>query len=156
VQGAGTFNTAIELEQGVALTLGSAQLGTDVQEVVLNGGNNTVNFSGATGSSYLYGAAGNDTLLGGTGNDYLWGGAGSNTFVFQPGWGKDTIMDWTAGTNNMIDLTGLAGAGVHGMADITQSIVNGSDVIGSSHTGTNSITLYGLGNTLTGSSFKFA
>ncbi len=156
VQGAGTFNTAIELEQGVALTLGSAQLGTDVQEVVLNGGNNTVNFSGATGSSYLYGAAGNDTLLGGTGNDYLWGGAGSNTFVFQPGWGKDTIMDWTAGTNNMIDLTGLAGAGVHGMADIAQSIVNGSDVIGSSHTGTNSITLYGLGNTLTGSSFKFA
>jgi hypothetical protein len=43
VRGAGTFNTVIELQQNVTLTLGSAQLGTDVQQVILNGGTNTVN-----------------------------------------------------------------------------------------------------------------
>jgi hypothetical protein len=67
VQGAGTFNTVIELQQNVSLTLGSAQLGTDVKEVVLNGGTNTVDFHTATSSVYLYGGAGNDTLFGGTG-----------------------------------------------------------------------------------------
>ena len=42
VHGAGTFNTVIELQQNVSLALGSAQLGSDMQEVVLNGGTNTV------------------------------------------------------------------------------------------------------------------
>ncbi|PWT85096.1 MAG: hypothetical protein C5B56_14550 [Proteobacteria bacterium] len=156
VHGAGTFNTIIELQQNVSLTLGSSQIGSDVQEVVLNGGNNTVNFSAASSSSYLYGAAGNDTFIGGSGNDYLYGGAGNNTFAFQPLWGQDTIMDWTSGTNNVIDLTGLSGAGIHGIGDLTQAVINGSDVITSVHTGTNSITLYGFGTALGASSFHFA
>ncbi|PWT84366.1 MAG: hypothetical protein C5B56_15750 [Proteobacteria bacterium] len=156
VHGAGTFNTVVELQQNVSLALNSAQLGSDVQEVVLSGGTNTADFSSATSSVYLYGTAGNDTLLGGSGNDYLFGGAGSNTFQFQQGWGYDTIMDWTSGTNDIIDLGALSGLGVHALSDIRQAIVNGSDVITSSHTGSNSITLNGFNSTLIATSFKFA
>ena len=156
VHGAGTFNTVIELQQNATLTLGSAQLGTDVQQVILNGGTNTVDFRTATSTEYLYGGAGNDTLFGGTGNDFLYGGAGTNTFGFQTGWGQDTIEDWTAGTNDQIDLTALAGLGVHAITDLTQSITAGNDVITSSHTGTNSITLMGVGTALSASSFHFA
>ena len=56
----------------------------------------------------------------------------------------------------IIDLTGLAGLGVHAITDLTQTITGGNDVITSSHTGTNSITLLGVGSALTASSFHFA
>jgi autotransporter passenger strand-loop-strand repeat protein len=156
VNGAGTFNNVIELQQNATLTLGSAQLGTDVQQVILNGGTNTADFHTATSTVYLYGGAGNDTLFGGSGNDFLYGGAGTNTFEFATGWGHDTIMDWTTGTSNQIDLTALSGLGVHAITDLTQTITAGNDVITSSHTGTNSITLMGVGSALTASSFHFA
>jgi Ca2+-binding RTX toxin-like protein len=156
VHGAGTFNTVVELQQGVSLTLGSAQLGTDVQEVVLNGGTNTADFHTAAGAVFLYGSSGNDTLFGGTGNDFLYGAAGTNTFEFGTGWGKDTIMDWTTGSGDQIDLTALSGSGVHAVTDLTQTITGGNDVITSSHTGTNSITLMGVGSTLSAGSFHFA
>ena len=156
VHGAGTFNNVIELQQSAALTLGSAQLGTDVQQVILNGGTNTADFHAATSSVFLYGGAGDDTLFGGTGNDFLYGGTGTNTFEFATGWGHDTIEDWTAGTNDQIDLTALATQGVHAIADLTQTITAGHDVITSSHTGSNSITLLGVGSALTASSFHFA
>ena len=55
----------------------------------------------------------------------------------------------------MIDLTALAGSGVHAITDLTQTIIGGNDVITSSHTGTNSITLLGVGSALTASSFHF-
>ena len=100
VHGAGTFNNVIELQQNASLTLGSAQLGTDVQQVIFNGGTNSADFHTATSSVFLYGGAGNDTLFGGAGNDFLYGGLGTNTFKFAAGWGKDTIEDWTAGTNS--------------------------------------------------------
>jgi Ca2+-binding RTX toxin-like protein len=156
VHGAGTFNTVIELQQNASLTLGSAQLGTNIQQVVLNGGTNSADFHTATSSVFLYGGANNDTLFGGVGNDFLYGGLGTNTFKFATGWGQDTIEDWTAGTNSQIDLTALAGLGVHATTDLTQTIVGGNDVITSSHTGTNSITLLGVGAALTTSSFHFA
>jgi Ca2+-binding RTX toxin-like protein len=156
VHGGGTFNTVVELQQGVSLALGSAQLGNDIQEVVLDGGNNSADFHTATSAVFLYGSSGNDTLFGGTGNDFLYGGAGTNTFTFGTGWGKDTIMDWTTGTNDQIDLTALSGSGVHAVTDLTQTITGGNDVITSSHTGTNSITLMGVGNALTAGSFHFA
>ncbi len=156
VHGAGTFNTVIELQQSATLTLGSAQLGSDIQEVVLNGGANTADFHTATSAVFLYAGPGTNTLTGGTGNDFLYGSSGTTTFAFKQGWGKNTIMSWAAGTNNQIDLTALASLGVHAIGDLTQTIVNGSDVITSSHTGTNSITLNGIGSTLSASSFKFA
>src|SRR6202035_5133133 len=110
----------------------------------------------ATSAVFLYGAAGNDTLFGGTGNDFLYGGTGTNTFTFGASWGHDTIMDWATGTNDQIDLTALAAQGVHAITDLTQTLTGGNDVITSSHTGTNSITLMGVGSALTAGSFHFA
>jgi hypothetical protein len=65
-------------------------------------------------------------------------------------------MDWAAGSNDNISLTALAAQGVHAVTDLTQTITSGNDVITSSHTGTNSITLMGVGAALTASSFHFA
>ena len=154
VHGAGTFNTVEELQQNASLTLGSASL-TGVQEVVFNGGTNLADFHTATSQVFLYGGSGNDTLFGGIGNDFLYGGLGTNTFTFATNWGKDTIEDWTAGTNDLIDLSGLSSLGVHAITDLTQTISGGKDVITSSHTGTNSITLMGVGTALVASSFHF-
>ena len=35
------------------------------------------------------------------GNDTLTGAGGNDTFVFQPGFGNDTITDFTAGPNSV-------------------------------------------------------
>ncbi len=45
----------------------------------------------------ILGLGGNDSLTGAHGNDYLLGGAGVDTFVFQTGFGIDTLADFTAG-----------------------------------------------------------
>jgi hypothetical protein len=45
---------------------------------------------------------------------------------------------------------------VHAITDLTQTITAGNEVITSGHTGSNSITLLGVGATLTASSFHFA
>jgi hypothetical protein len=50
----------------------------------------------------------------------------------------------------------LGGLGVHAVTDLTQTITNGNDIITSSHTGTNSITLLGVGSALAAASFHFA
>jgi len=56
----------------------------------------------------MYGFGGNDTLTGGSAADYLsggdgddtlTGGAGADTFAFAPGFGHDTITDFTPGTD---------------------------------------------------------
>jgi Ca2+-binding RTX toxin-like protein len=86
--------------------------------VAVHGGTDMVDFHTATSSVYLYG---------GTGNDFLYGGTGTNTFEFATG------------------CTALSGSGVHAITDPTQTITNGNDVITSSHTGANSITLLGAG-----------
>jgi serralysin len=47
-------------------------------------------------------AAGNDldnVITGNSGNNKLTGGGGNDTFVFAPGFGKDTITDFVAGPN---------------------------------------------------------
>lgn len=51
----------------------------------------------------LTGGAGNDVLDGNGGNDTLVGGAGNDDFVFRKGYGKDTILDFTDGFDQ-IDL----------------------------------------------------
>jgi hypothetical protein len=57
----------------------------------------------------LNGGAGNDTLDAGKGNDILIGGLGNDTFVFETGYGKEAISDFSASgaTQDIIDLRGL-------------------------------------------------
>ena len=65
------------------------------------GGND--NLSGNSGNDSLYGGVGNDTLNGndgddvldgGEGDDWLYGGNGNDTYIFEKGYGNDTIEDW--------------------------------------------------------------
>jgi serralysin len=56
---------------------------------------------GNTGSNVLNGGGGNDTLAGGAGNDTLTGGSGNDTFVFGPGFGKDKVTDFAAGSDKL-------------------------------------------------------
>jgi len=49
--------------------------------------------SGGEGNDSLAGGAGDDTLEGGPGDDALDGGLGSNTYVFAPGFGFDTLTE---------------------------------------------------------------
>ncbi|NSY46597.1 hypothetical protein [Agrobacterium tumefaciens] len=52
---------------------------------------------GGAGNDFLSGQDGNDVLNGSDGNDVLNGGAGSDTFIFNLGFGHDTIQDFTKG-----------------------------------------------------------
>ncbi|CAH0445934.1 hypothetical protein LMG10661_02077 [Ralstonia syzygii subsp. syzygii] len=54
--------------------------------------------NGLDGNDTLRGYGGNDTLEGGSGNDYLVGHEGSDTYVFNAGWGQDTINNYDTST----------------------------------------------------------
>lgn len=71
---------------------------------VLYGGVGNDTLSGGAGRDMLFGGAGNDRLSGGTGrdilnggkgNDLLTGGGGADVFVFDRGFGRDRITDFT-------------------------------------------------------------
>lgn len=55
---------------------------------------------GGDGDDRITGKAGDDILDGGKGNDYLSGGAGNDTYIFNKGYGVDTISD-REGTNTI-------------------------------------------------------
>jgi Ca2+-binding RTX toxin-like protein len=60
----------------------------------------------------IVGNNGNNGIAGGAGNDTLTGGGGADTFMFaDSGAGNvDTILDYSAGRNDKIDLSGLLDA----------------------------------------------
>ncbi len=51
-------------------------------------------FNATSGSDTIIGSSAAETLNGGAGNDYLEGGAGSDTYIFNIGYGFDTIYDY--------------------------------------------------------------
>ena len=53
------------------------------------------------GDDRLIGGKGADRLDGGRGDDRLAGGAGADTFRFGPRHGRDTITDFTPGTDHL-------------------------------------------------------
>ncbi|MDO3529382.1 calcium-binding protein [Ralstonia pseudosolanacearum] len=90
---------------------------------------------GGSGNDTLYGGNGNDTLEGGAGNDYLNGNEGSDTYVFNSGWGQDTIgnYDTTTGRSDVIAFgDGIAANDViatRSGEDLILSLRNSSDKI---------------------------
>ena len=69
----------------------------DVNAYITNG-NDTINgtsgndyIDGLSGNDVIYGNDGDDTLVGNAGNDRLIGGNGNDTYIFNAGWGNDTI-----------------------------------------------------------------
>jgi Ca2+-binding RTX toxin-like protein len=85
-----TWNRAVLVERSTLATAGND---------IFYGDYNANTLSGQAGNDSLSGASGNDTLLGGTGNDTLTGGSNSDRFIFDVGFGFDTITDFKAGAN---------------------------------------------------------
>ncbi|MBK8816867.1 MAG: calcium-binding protein [Methylococcaceae bacterium] len=68
---------------------------------VFYGGNGNDTLLGGDGIDSLFGDAGDDSLAGGFGNDTLSGGAGSDTYLFDRGWGQDTVNNSDTGGNKI-------------------------------------------------------
>jgi serralysin len=109
----------------------------------LTGDGNANIVNGLAGNDVLTGNGGNDTLMGAAGNDTLYGNAGSDSFVFDAGFGRDTIADFTAtgASHDMINFstsmfTSYAAVRSH-MAQV------GPDVV-ITHDGSNAITRKGV------------
>ena len=82
---------------------GNDELDGDNGRDVLCGGDGNDEWRAATARTCSTAAEARDLIEGGAGNDQLAGGGGSDTFEFDPGDGRDTIVDWTIGTD-LIDL----------------------------------------------------
>jgi Ca2+-binding RTX toxin-like protein len=65
---------------------------------------------GGAGNDYIEGGTGNDTINPGTGNDTMRGDAGNDTYLFDRGFGQDTInnYDTTANRFDKIVFTDIA------------------------------------------------
>ncbi|MGA0571929.1 calcium-binding protein [Variovorax sp. VNK109] len=59
----------------------------------LTGGGKSDRLDGGVGNDSLLGGAGNDVLIGGGGNDVLDGGGNSDIYLFDEGFGQDTIRN---------------------------------------------------------------
>ena len=81
--------------------------GPDGGDDLLTGGTGDDRLFGGKGDDTLAGGSGKDQLAGGPGNDSLDGGEGDDTFVFAPGGGDDTLLDFGNG-DDRIDLTAFA------------------------------------------------
>jgi Ca2+-binding RTX toxin-like protein len=89
-------------------------------------GNDQMNhLQGNAGRNALRGEGGSDFLVGFAGDDKLFGGAGADTFNFQKGSGRDTVMDYEAGIDE-VQLGGLKGT-----KDFADMIANHADQKGS-------------------------
>lgn len=67
--------------------------------------------SGGAGDDYINGGAGNDYIDGGSGDDFMDGGAGDDVYFFQPGSGKDSILD-SEGKNAIMFGDGFTAEGI--------------------------------------------
>ena len=81
----------------------------------LYGGEGNDTLKGGPGADTLVAGSGDDMLFGGTGPDVLDGGIGFDTFIFAPGHGADTIIDFRNG-RDLIDVKAFDLAGFDDLA----------------------------------------
>lgn len=126
------------IESSVTLALGA-----NVENLVLTGsaaisgtGNELDNLViGNEAANVIRGGGGSDRLIGGAGNDTLSGDAGSDTYVFDRGWGRDTLsnFDSSAGKHDVIEFgAGIAASDIvvrRSGSDLLLSLKDSSDVI---------------------------
>jgi serralysin len=91
----GSGNDTLQGDDGSDALAGGA--GNDL----INGGSGRDTLLGDDGRDTLRGDGSQDVLNGGLGNDRLTGGNGADDFVFDPGFGQDTVTDFR---NNMDEL----------------------------------------------------
>jgi Ca2+-binding RTX toxin-like protein len=123
----------------VNLTTGKNQYGEASRDVLLNvenivgsiyndtitGDAGANRLTGGDGDDALNGMAGIDYLYGGNGNDRMTGGTEADVFVFNAGFGNDTITDFWAGAGRT-DRIWLQGADVANQASPTWSVADSS------------------------------
>ena len=122
-----------------AITLLNATKGTDKDDVLqdlewtgkkdvrLSAGAGNDTLIGGMGNDDLYGGAGNDTLIGGAGNDYLVGGDGSDTYVFNQGFGQDTVYDYGSGDKNVLQFNGINAADISAQKSGSDLLLTAAD-----------------------------
>ena len=133
----------VSLERGTAT---SADIGHDRLSSVENviGGSGVDHITGDHNQNRLDGGAGDDIIIGGLGDDLLIGGAGNDAFVFQPGFGSDTIIGFSAGPGTG-DVIQLLGSPVDTFAEVLAATTDlGSDL--SIAVGADAITLKNVSN----------
>jgi T1SS-143 domain-containing protein len=117
----------------------------------ITGGSRDDYLSGQGGADTLSGGGGNDVIWGGTGNDTLRGGSGADTFKFgETGASNlDTIFDYVAAENDVIDLSALLGPASGAAANGS----NINDYVKLTQTGTDILVQVDVNGTAGGSSF---
>ncbi|HEY9622376.1 MAG TPA: hypothetical protein V6C78_18605 [Crinalium sp.] len=108
----------------------------------LKGGNGKDTLTGNRGNDLLVGGNGDDVLDGGRNNDELWGDGGNDTFIFKPGYGKDSIFDLQAGDRVNIRSFNISDPLTIGRTDI--KLDSGLDATRLSFGGSNQLTLVGI------------
>jgi hypothetical protein len=81
------FAVTLDLRQGAFSTVAES----DSNNLAVAYGTTIKNAIGGAGNDTLIGNPVGNRLAGGPGNDLLTGGGGKNEFVFEAGWGRDTI-----------------------------------------------------------------
>lgn len=107
--GSGDFNgTGNQLANVLVGGAGNDILSGLAGNDTLQGGVGSDQLFGGDGNDTLQGGADNDLLYGGGGNDILQGGAGSDRFVFENGFGQDSVNGFDSnpvGGQDYIDLS---------------------------------------------------
>ncbi|WP_315831151.1 VCBS domain-containing protein [Bradyrhizobium prioriisuperbiae] len=118
----GDFANSVTLGEHASATIGSGTLTIDGSAATTATSTLTVdgsalgaathlNVLGGSGNDILIGGAGDDVLAGGRGHDTLTGNGGADTFVLSDlGAHADTILDYSAGQGDVLDLSALLGA----------------------------------------------
>ena len=104
------FSSISNIENVTGGTGSDTLIGSDGDNTLNGGaGNGADTLDGGAGVDTLLGGGGADTLIGGSGDDTMTGGAGNDTFVFEAGFGADTITDFAQGPNpqDTLDITAL-------------------------------------------------
>jgi Ca2+-binding RTX toxin-like protein len=141
----------------VNLTTGRNQYGeasrdvlVNVENIVGSAFNDTITgdaganrLTGGDGDDALNGMGGNDYLFGNAGADTLTGGEGADVFVFNAGFGDDTISDFWAGAGRT-DRIWFQGVGVASTTDVNWSAVDSAAGAVITIEGHGSLTLTGV------------
>ncbi|MEP2529984.1 VWA domain-containing protein [Shimia sp.] len=109
---------------------------------VLRGKNGNDKLFGGANADRLFGSAGNDTLNGGLGQDQMTGGDGLDRFVFNSGFGNDTVFGFEAADGEKINLAGVAA--ITGFADLIANHLEEANGTARIVAGANSILLDGV------------
>lgn len=121
----------------------------------LDGGAGKDPLSGGVGNDTLKGGAQNDTLTGGPGDDTLYGNGGVDSFVFDRGFGHDTIGDFAASGSSHDTLNFATSVFANYGAIKSHMAQVGSDVV-ITYDGANAVTLKNVSiGSLTSADFSF-